>query len=237
MPGSVPPAWRVRSCEPAPVRLSRCRLYLYHKHPPPSRTSSRGEASPLRLLPLCSCPACSLRVSASSAPAQRVTRLRSCVRQLCPASAGARACALDDLADIGKRLHSASRTAAKTYNRRSTRRRSPRPLPAVGDDYTVTYCQACRNMSHLANLAARARGADRSEQKAPASVCPSGCCHGVLSSPAVSAVGGVKPSRRICSAHARSIHACVLCPAAAAAARIAAPSSRDGLTVKASCRR
>lgn len=100
------------SCEPARVRLSWCRLYLYHQPPPPSRTSSHGEASPLRLLVPCVLP--------------RVLSL--CILCACPcapacvssaaASAVARACALGRLIDIGKRLHSASRTAAKTYNRR-----------------------------------------------------------------------------------------------------------------------
>ena len=146
--------------------------------PQPPRTSARGEAC---------------------APAPALPLLVPCVRQLCPASAGARACALGRLIDIGKRLHSASRTAAKKRIIAALRRRrSPRPRPAGGDDYTITHRQACRNVSHPANLASLREGsgsAIRSEQKAPASVCPSGCCHGVLSSPVSGAAGGVKPSR------------------------------------------
>lgn len=130
------------------ARAGAVSTYIISTPPAP-----RAHRRPVKPLP-CAC--------SPSAPAQRATRLRPCVRQLCPASAGARACALDKQLDISKRLHSASRTAAKTYNRRSTRRRSPRPRPAVGDDYTVSYCQACRNVSHLANLASACEGgADR----------------------------------------------------------------------------
>ena len=137
---------------------------------PPSPCAHRRAVKPPPSVCVCP-PLTALRLPCVLRPSARVC---APVRQLCPASAVARACALDELTDIGKRLHSASRTAAKTYNRRSTRRRSPRPRPAVGDDYTITCGQACRNVSHPANLVARARGADRSDKKSPGERLPVG---------------------------------------------------------------
>lgn len=101
------------SAPPEPVPY----LPISSAPPQPPRTSARGEASPLRLLAPLLVPCVLPRVLAPARPCP-LHPLRSCVRQLCPASAGARACALDKRLDIGKRLHSASRTAAKAYNRR-----------------------------------------------------------------------------------------------------------------------
>lgn len=71
----------------------------------------------------------------------------------------------------------------------------------------------------VSSTTASAKG---SIQKAPASVCPSGCCHEVLSSPASGAAGGSSGLR------VSSMYRWTDSPAAAAAARMRAPSALSG---------